>query len=274
MQPNHRRKLACGLLVLFAAAAAAEGVNDGGNRAATMRASQAAIGRVLSDYQFTDHEGRSLRLHDLRGRPLVLSLVYTNCYSICSGLTLHLRDVVAIAREALGPESFAVLTVGFDAAHDDPERMLAYRRDRGIDDARWRFASANAETIRRLTDEVGFTWAASPAGFDHITQVTIVDAAGRVALQVYGQDFAPPVLIEPLKRLVWGRSVERSAAQGLVDTVKLYCTVYDPVSGRYRFDYSMIVVALPALLVLGMVAAAIVVAGRSKRQPRPRAPGS
>ena len=265
LQPNHRRTPSYCLLALLAVAGTAAAANDGSNRAAAMHASQAAIGRVLGDYQLTDREGRSLRLAELRGRPLVLNFVYTNCYTVCSGLTLHLRDVVGIAREALGAESFSVLTVGFDTAHDSPERMLAYGRDRGIDDANWRFASADAATIRRLTDAAGFTWAASSAGFDHVTQVTLVDAEGRVALQVYGQDFAPPVLIEPLKRLVWGRSVDRSTLQGLIDNVKLFCTVYDPVSGRYRFDYSMIVAVLPALLVLGMVGAAIIAAGRKKR---------
>jgi protein SCO1/2 len=265
LQPNHRPKLSCGLLVLLATSATVADENVGGNRAAAMRASQAAIGRALGHYQLTDQEGRSLRLDELRGRPLVLNFVYTNCYSVCSGLTLHLRDVVGIAREALGAESFSVLTVGFDTSHDSPERMLAYGRDRGIDDANWRFASADAETTRRLTDAAGFTWAPSIAGFDHVTQVTLVDAEGRVALQLYGQDFAPPMLVEPLKRLVLGRGVERSVVQGVIDTVKLYCTVYDPVSGRYRFDYSMIVAGLPVLLVLGMVGAAIVAAGRKKR---------
>lgn len=265
-KPIQRRNVLGGaLLALLAWAGGAVASNDDGNRAAMMRASQAAVGRALGDHEFTDHEGRSVRLRDLRGRPLVLSLVYTSCYSVCSGSTLHLRDVVGIAREALGPASFSVLTVGFDTAHDSPERMLAYGRERGIDDEGWRLVSADAQTVRRLTDEVGFTWAASPAGFDHITQVTIVDAEGRVARQVYGADFAPPALIEPLKQLVWGRSAERATVQGLIDSVKLYCSVYDPVSGRYRFDYWMLVAALPALLVLGMVAAAIVAAGRNKR---------
>jgi protein SCO1/2 len=233
--------------------------------AAAFRTSQAAIGRVIGDVELTDQHGRRLRLAELRGRPLVLSLVYTNCYYVCSGLTLHLRDAVRLARDTLGAGRFSVLTVGFDAQHDTPARMLAYARDRGIEGAEWRFASADAATIGRLADEVGFTWAASPRGFDHIAQVTIVDADGRVVQQIYGQDFPPPQLVDPLKSLVLARGLDRSTVQGVLDTVQLFCAVYDPASGRYAFDYSMIVSALPALLVLGMVAAAIVVAGRRNR---------
>lgn len=233
--------------------------------AAALRASQAAIGRHIGDLRLSDQFGRSFRLAELAGRPLVISLVYTHCYDVCSGLTLHLRDVVRVARETLGTARFSVLTVGFDVDRDTTASMLAYGLDRGIDDPDWRFATADAATIARLADAVGFVWTPTPTGFQHITQVTVVDADGNVVQQVYGQDFPPPELVEPLKSLVLARGFDRSTVSGVLDSVRLFCTAYDPVSGRYVFDYSMIVAAMPALLLLGMVAAAIIVAGRSNR---------
>lgn len=233
--------------------------------AAALRTSQAAIGRTTGDHAFIDQLGRPLRLVDLRGRPLVVSLVYTSCYDICSSLTLYLRDAVRTAQQTLGPQSFSVLTVGFDTANDNPGRMRTFATDRGLDEPQWHVVSTDATTIRRLADEVGFTWVASPSGFDHVAQVTILDADGRVVRQVYGQDFAPPALVEPLTALVLGRSLGRLSARGLVERVKLYCSVYDPVSGEYRFDYSMLAGAIPVLVLLGMTAFAIVLAGRGKR---------
>lgn len=254
------------MLPLLLVAAAGHAAQPAGNQvdAAALRASQAAIGRTTSDHAFSDQHGQPLHLIDLRGRPLVLSMVFTNCYAVCSGQTLHLREVTRIAREALGAAAFRVLTVGFDSANDSPARMLAYGRDRGIDDPDWRFASADAATVRRLTDEVGFTWLPSARGFDHVTQVTILDANGTVVQQVYGEAFAPPDLVEPLKALLLGRPVARTSLQGLIERVRLYCSVYDPVAGKYRIDYSMFAAAIPALLVFAMVAAAIILAGRRK----------
>jgi protein SCO1/2 len=237
--------------------------------AAALRSSQAAIGRITGDHAFIDQHGRPLRLADLRGRPVALNLVYTSCYDVCSSLTLYLRDAVRIARETLGQQGFSVLTVGFDTAHDSPDRMRIFGRDRGVNDPDWHLASADAATIRRLTDEVGFTWAASPTGFDHVAQVSILDADGKVVRQVYGQDFAPPALVEPLKALVLGRTLERPSVRDLIDRVRLYCSAYDPASGRYRFDYSMLAGAIPTLMVLGMAAIAIVLAGRAKRRNQP-----
>jgi hypothetical protein len=61
------------------------------------------------------------------------------------------------------------------------------------------------------------------------------------------------------------RPVARPSVRGLIERVRLYCSVYDPSSRRYRFDYSMFVAGLPALLALGMVALAIAVYGRLRR---------
>jgi protein SCO1/2 len=75
-----------------------------------------------------------------------------------------------------------------------------------------------------------------------------------VAEQLYGEAFEPPELVEPLKRLVLRQRVERSSVQGLIERVRLYCTVYDPAARRYRFDYSMLAAGLPPLFALAAVA--------------------
>lgn len=264
--PTHTgRAITAGAMLLFAALAgpvAAEGRLDD---AEALRASQAAIGRTLAGYEFTTADGGRLSFEQLRGRPVVVSFVYTSCYYVCPTLTLHLRDTVKVARNALGGEAFSVVTVGFDTPNDTPERMTSYARERGVDLPAWYFVSADSPTMARLTRETGFTYFPSPKGFDHITQTTIVDAGGRIVLQVYGAEFAPPLLVEPLKKLVWGRNLDRGTIEGLVNTVKLFCTIYDPTSGRYRFDYSLIVNIVAGGLALGIAAAGIIAALRNVR---------
>ena len=43
-----------------------------------------------------------------------------------------------------------------------------------------------------------------------------------------------------------------------MNTVKLFCTIYDPTSGRYRFDYSLIVNIVAGSLALGIALAGII----------------
>src|SRR5262245_47385289 len=74
--------------------------------AAALRQSQAAIGNHTGAYRLVDQHGREFSFDQLRGRPVVMNLVFTNCYSVCSGLTLRLREAVRVARDALGANSF------------------------------------------------------------------------------------------------------------------------------------------------------------------------
>jgi protein SCO1/2 len=86
-----------------------------------------------------------------------------------------------------------------------------------------------------------------------MAQVTIVDRNGRVFQQVYGATFAPPQIVEPLKQVVFGRERSILSLDGLSDRIKLFCTVYNPNTGRYYFNYSLFAsIAIGALSLLAV----------------------
>jgi len=208
---------------------------------AALQASQAAIGRLLApDVAFTDQRGKRRTLAEFRGRPLIISPVYTSCFGVCPTTTTYLRQVADMARAALGPGTFRVLTIGFDSENDTPERMREFATARGPFSPDWVFGAADAATIRTLLTGLGFTYAATPRGFDHMIQATIVDGNGVVLRQVYGQQFEPPQLVDPLKRLALGQRAREETFEAAIESVRLFCTVYDPKSGRYRFDWSIV----------------------------------
>jgi protein SCO1/2 len=208
--------------------------------AQAMRLSQAAIGRQLGDYRLTDQSGRPLELARLRGRPLIISFIYTSCAYACPTLTTRLSAVAKVARDVLGSRSFSIVTVGFDTRVDTVEQMRRYARERGIALPDWYFAATDQVTVTRLATDTGFVYVPVAGGYDHFAQLTIVDQRGRIFRQVYGSDFEPPLLVEPLKSLLLGSATAASPATNWLNTVRLICTTYDPKSGRYRFDYSLI----------------------------------
>lgn len=219
------------------AAAKAEAALD--VRAAYER-SQAAIGRTVGPHELVDRSGSPLSLADLRGRPLVISLVFTQCGTVCPVTTDHLRDSVIEARRALGPGSFAVLTFGFDARRDKPAQLRAFADTHDLTDiADWHVAGAADATTAALLDDLGFTWRAAAGAFDHVTQTTILDAGGTVYRQVYGDTFPLQVLVEPLKDLVLGTVTRSADPADLWSRLTFLCTVYNPLTGAYRFDYSI-----------------------------------
>ena len=217
------------------------------------RVGQAAIGRQLGDHAFRDSRGQRLELADLRGKPLLINFVYTSCSALCPTIVQALDAAVGAAQAALGADSFAVVTIGFDVRHDTPERMRAFARAQGIDRPNWRFLSGDVRTVAVLADQVGFAIYPAPQGFDHMALTTIVDQEGRIYRQVYGGVFEPPAVIEPLKELVFGRRSDWASLEGLINRVRLFCTLYDPRTGAYRFDYAPFIAIAIGLAALGGV---------------------
>jgi len=240
------------------------------NNDEALEISQAAIGRELAKLEFTDSSGKTVKLADYAGKPLLVSLIFTSCHHVCPALTRHLKTAVEAAREALGNDSFRVVTIGFDTANDTPERMKDFAVKQGINDPDWAFLSSPAETMAQLVENVGFIYFPTPRGFDHITQVTLVDQHGIIYQQIYGGTFELPWLVEPLKDLVFNRPQSaNNFFSGMVDKVKLFCTVYDPNTGRYHFDYSLFVqMAIGGMVVLSVIIYLFIEIRRARRKKK------
>ena len=249
----------CLFALLFSSLAVAQTTDNTADgvfeHSTALKISQAAIGVQLGDYQLTGTDGKAHSFNELRGKPLVLSLVFTSCYQICPMTTRHLAKVVEKAREALGEDSFNVVTIGFDTAVDDPEAMQHFAVQQGIENANWKLFSVSADDVAALTRDLGFIYFASARGFDHIIQATIIDGQGVVYRQVYGQAFETPLLVEPLKQLVLGRPQPADTfITSLFSKIRLFCTTYDPVRDGYYFDYSLFIgMFIGAVIIILMI---------------------
>lgn len=250
----------CLLLVLVSPAAGAF------DQQAALRESQAAIGRVVGDYRFTDGNGRPVRLAELRGKPLVVDFVYTGCFQVCPTATRFLAGAVKAAERSLGPGAFRVATIGFNLPFDSPGAMRAFAEKLGIDSPNWLFLTPEAHSVAALTADFGFRYEATPAGFDHLLQVSIVDPQGRIYRQVYGDAFDAPLFVGPLLELATGAPRPQTTVQGFFDKVRLLCTIYDPAAGRYRLDYSILIEILAGMSVILGVSAFLIVEWRRRRR--------
>jgi protein SCO1/2 len=260
------RKLALGALLLFPAPfalgasatpsslTATASVGSALNADLALKTSQAAVGTVIGDYTLLNADGKPVRLSSFRGKPLLINFIYTGCFQVCPTTTRTLKRAVEAAQRTLGPEAFHVASVGFNLPFDSPEAMHAFARQQGVVVPGWDFLSPDPPTLERLARDVGFSFSPSPRGFDHLIQVTVVDAQGRVYRQIYGEDFALPQLIQPLKELITGTSREQETLSGFLDRVRILCTVYDPASGTYRFKYSVLFELAGGLIGLSLTA--------------------
>lgn len=213
-----------------------------------LRISQNAIGNQIGDYTFLSHDGRKVHLSDYRGKPLVIDMIYTHCPLICATKTRNL-EALKLSQDALGVDSFGVLTIGFDTENDTPEAMDLFGKRMNAKLTNWEFVSADADTIKKLSKDIGFAFFPSPnGGFDHISQTTFIDGKGKVYQQIYGDEFNNQTLLQPLKNMIFNvkatdpiyniETAEPGLA-GIANSVRLFCTVYDTQTGRYIVDYSI-----------------------------------
>jgi len=223
---------------------------------AALQTSQAAIGHKLGAYSFYDRNGKEVTLSDFRGKPVIISLIYTSCFHICPTTTKSIARAIKAARSAVGEDKFTTISIGFDVLHDTPERMGSFARQQGVaGQDNWSFLSTDKATMARLAADMGFMFTPSSKGFDHLIQTTIVDKEGEIYRQIYGMAFDPSILTEAMKELVFGLSPATFSLSSLTDRVRLFCTVYDPASGTYKLNYGMIfgmIVGIFMLLVTGI----------------------
>lgn len=206
-----------------------------------LRVSQQAVGHQIGEHVLLNREGKPVALSSYRGKPLLVSFIYTGCFSICPTTTRSLQKAVNDLQKAVGPNQFNVVSVGFNQPEDSPQALKSFARQNGINNPNWDFLSPPLKDVAALARDFGFVYAATSAGFDHVLQVSVLDAQGRIVHQVYGEKLAAGDLGEPLKMLLAGKTYQPSSSMldNLLDRVRILCTVYDPRTGGYKVDYSL-----------------------------------
>ena len=232
--------LTLALLSIAAGAARADAPAQALDQRAALDASQAVVGNTPDDYTLLDHDGRPVPLSSYRGKPLLVNFIYTGCFHVCPTSTLALHQAVKAMRDQFGSDQFNIVSIGFNQPADSPTALKAFAIQQRIDEPNWSFLSPRAEDAALLARDFGFSYVATPAGFDHTLQVTMLDSEGRIRRHVYGDRYAAAALGEPLRRLLLGSPLNAVTPwSSLLDRVRILCSVYDPRTGRYRADYTL-----------------------------------
>ncbi len=127
--------------------------------------------------------GTNLTLSDFRGRPLLITMFYTQCTAVCPILTSTLQR---LDRRLTPPERtrLSVLMVSFDAENDTAAALAAFAAEHRIDDARWVLARATVTDVRTLAAALGIRYRKLPDGsFNHSSIITLLDSQGVIRSQ-------------------------------------------------------------------------------------------
>jgi protein SCO1/2 len=154
--------------------------------------------QVPLDGVFRDSEGRPVRLGDcLRGKPVILTLVYYECPMLC---TLVLNGLVAALKDVpfdVGRE-FDIVTLSFNPAETHvlaAGKKETYLRAYGRADAAagWHFLVGEESAIRPVADAAGFrhVWDPETRQYAHAAGIMVLTPEGRISKYFYGLEYRP-----------------------------------------------------------------------------------
>ena len=221
-----------------------------------VRYEQKLDSQVPLNLSFRDESGKPVRLGDyFVSKPVVLILAYYRCPMLCSQVLAGATHAFRQLPFRIG-QQFNVLTVSFDpretpalAAASKQTYIASYGRPQATDG--WHFLTGQQPEITALTRAVGFhyAWDAQTQQYAHATGILVLTPSGKVAQYFYGIDYPA----QDLRLALVQSSQERIGS--VADEVLLFCSHYDPNSGRYTAIMGRVLQIAGAftLLILGGV---------------------
>lgn len=146
------------------------------------------------DLVLTDQEGRQASLKGYAGQPLLVSMFYGSCKSVCPLIISTLQRIdAALPAEARGRTR--VLLVSLDPETDTPALLATVAATHKIDTTRWSLSRAEPGDVRLLAAALGIKYKKQPDGvINHSSVITAVAPSGAVLARMV--TLADP--IEPL----------------------------------------------------------------------------
>jgi protein SCO1 len=131
----------------------------------------------------TTAKGTSFQLSTLRGSPLIVTMFYSQCTSVCPLLTMQVQRMVQRLSSA-EQRRLRVLLVSLDSSRDTPETLGTFAAEHHISGDNWIVARASANDVRLLAAALGIQYRElADHTFNHSTIISIADRDGVVRAQ-------------------------------------------------------------------------------------------
>ncbi len=225
------------------------------------------LGDVIPlDLEFKDSEGNPVVLRDVITKPTILSLVYFHCPTVCKPLLGAKVDVINRLEMKPGTD-YQMLTISFN--EDETPAHAKTIKDHFIAGSRleipkdaWLFLTGDKDTIKTLTDSLGYRFKRDGDDFLHPVGIMLISPKGKITRYLYGMSYLP----FDLKLGI----IEASAGKTgpTINKVLLYCFRYDPQGQTYVFNILKVTATITLLFLFIFVAWLLISTRRRKKRER------
>ena len=148
------------------------------------------------DFALTDQDGERVTMRELRGRPVIVTFLYTTCEETCPTQAQQIKG----AFDALGRDVPA-LAVAVDPPRDTPARARAFLAEQRMT-GRLDFALGTRAELEPVWE--GFAAEPQRANLEHSGRLVLVDAQGVQRVSFPIDQVTPDRIAHDLRLLVAG----------------------------------------------------------------------
>lgn len=131
-------------------------------------------------------EGKEIQLEDLKGKTLVMVMIYTTCKAACPRLVADMRNIESkIPKENIKNLQFVLVSI--DPETDTPKRLKAFAIENVMDDEQWTFLQGTKSSVREFANVLAVKYKEiSPIDFSHSNIISVFNSEGELEHQQEG----------------------------------------------------------------------------------------
>lgn len=140
--------------------------------------------------------GESIEFKNLKGKTLVVVMIYTSCKTACPRLVADMRMIEEKVTGKKGKDIQYVL-VSIDPKNDTPEKLNAFAKENGLEDQKWLFLQGNEDDVRDFANIMAVKYKQiSPIDFSHSNIISVFDKHGVMKFQKEGLGLENDEIVE------------------------------------------------------------------------------
>ena len=167
----------------------------------TAKKENAGSSIFLLDSKWQNQDGKELHLKDLKGKNLVVVMIFTSCRTACPILVADMKKVHAkIEKDKLDDTSLVLISI--DPTNDTPEVLKKFAAERNMDQAPWMFLVSDEEATREFANVLAVKYKKiSPIEFSHSNIISVFDRNGELVSQEEGSGINAEAVAKTVNQL-------------------------------------------------------------------------
>jgi protein SCO1 len=160
-------------------------------------------GDAMPSFSLTNQNGEHISLDTFRGRPFVLTFVFTRCAlpNFCPRMSNNFEQLQAAIKTGSGAlASSRLLSITLDPAFDTPEVLKTYAGYHHADPESWSFSTGDEKEIETLTRAFSVYRQTEGGTISHGLATALIDNDGKIAKLWRGNTWTPDEVIQEIKR--------------------------------------------------------------------------